>query len=333
MDVVQHLRVGYSINYTKTAMPSGSMGRNHKGATDFKYFVDDWLSMEIKLGRIRGPFASPPLKDFITSPLNSVAKSDPGDRRVIVDLSWPVGRGVNAGIDIDLISGESMKLEFPAVDDIIALIRMHGKGALLYKRDLRSAYRQFPVKQSDHHFLGYYWNGNYYYDTVLLMGQRSAAWACQRSTRAVAFIHRHQDGGSLVVYLDDFIGVGQPVDAWRGFTRLKDLLSDLGLDENIPKACAPSAVQTCLGVLFNTIDMTISITPDRLLEIRNIIDRWLRKRTANRRELQSIIGKLMFVSKCVRQSRVFMNRLLVALRSSSESRFPLSSDFRKDLVW
>ena len=53
-----------------------------------------------------------------------------------------------------------------------------GRGCLLYKRDLRKAYRQFPVDPHDYHLLGYTWGGQYYFDTVLTMGLRSAAMSC-----------------------------------------------------------------------------------------------------------------------------------------------------------
>ena len=51
-------------------------------------------------------------------------------------------------------------------------------------------------------------------------------------------------------------------------------------------------------------------------------------------ELQSLIGTLQFVSKCVQQSRIFLNRLLDALRSVSDGKqFKISGAFRKDLRW
>ena len=112
LDVVHHLRHGWPINFIKASKLPGSQGRNHKGAIDFEEYVDGWLNTETKLGRIRGPFATPPLDNFVTSPLNTVPKSGSVERRVIVDLSWPSGEGVNDGIDINLHCGESMKLIF-----------------------------------------------------------------------------------------------------------------------------------------------------------------------------------------------------------------------------
>ena len=61
--------------------------------------------------------------------------------------------------------------------------------------------------------------------------------------------------------------------------------------------------------------MTLEITPERLSEIQGLVASWLIKETASLKELQSLLGKLSFVSSCVRPGRVFVQRLLVSLRS------------------
>lgn len=45
-----------------------------------------------------------------------------------------------------------------------------------------------------------------YFDTVLEMGQRNAAMACSRSTKAVVYMHQ-QEGYLGTSYLDDLISV------------------------------------------------------------------------------------------------------------------------------
>ena len=95
---------------------------------------------------------------------------------------------------------------------------------MLYKRDLRKAYRQFPIDSQDYHLLGYTWNSQFYFDTVLSMGLCSAAMACQRSTSAVTWI-LNQRGLTIFNYLDDFIGASPPTLATSHFHELGELLS------------------------------------------------------------------------------------------------------------
>ena len=84
-----------------------------------------------------------------------------------------------------------------------------GQSCLLYKCNLKKVYRKFPVDPKDHHLQGYTRDNQFYFDTVLTMGLRSAAMACQHSTSAVSWISQQQ-GSSLFNYLDDFIGVSPP---------------------------------------------------------------------------------------------------------------------------
>ena len=84
------------------------------------------------------------------SPLNTVPRIDSDERRVfivifIVDLSWPFGRSVNAGIDVACYLGEATELHFPTVDHISRHIQELGPDCRLHKRDLKTAYRQFRV--------------------------------------------------------------------------------------------------------------------------------------------------------------------------------------------
>jgi len=85
-------------------------------------------------------------------------------------------------VSSDIYLGEEFHLSYPTVDMIAERIAHYGKGCLLFKRDLKRAYRQFPVDPGDYHLLGYRWKDHLYFDTVLPMGLRMAAMACQRST-------------------------------------------------------------------------------------------------------------------------------------------------------
>ena len=205
---------------------------------------------------------------------------------------------------------------------------------MIYKRDLRKAYRQFPIDPGDYQLLGFTWNGVYYFDTVLAMGLHSAAMACERSTSAAAWILRQQ-GHSLFNYLDDFIGVSEPSLAKSRFQTLGHLLTDLGLEESMSKACSPSEIMICLGVELNTITFTMSVGSERLTEIEALLQQWLTRRTTTKSVLQSLVGKLVFVSKCVRQSRVFISRILRLLRTVqfNHHHVNLTGDFRKDILW
>lgn len=199
--------VGY--DYSTQGFPVSQL-RNHQGALLFPDAIDSYLQNEICRNAVLGPFETNPFSCPVAlSPLNSMPKQDSTERRIIVDLSWLAGTSVNDGISSSSYLGEDISLTYPTVDSIASLIWSVGSGCLLYKRDFKCAYRQFPVYPLDYPLLGYCWKHSLYFDLVLPMGLRSAAMACQRITNAVCYICE-MEGHHTLSYLDDFIGVATP---------------------------------------------------------------------------------------------------------------------------
>ena len=160
--------VGY--DYSTQGFPVSQL-RNHQGALLFPDAIDSYLQNEICRNAVLGPFETNPFSCPVAlSPLNSVPKHDSAERRIIVDLSWPAGTSVNDGISSSSYLGEDISLTYPTVDSIASLIWSVGTGCLLYKRDLKRAYRQFPVDPLDYPLLGYCWQHSLYFDLVLPMG-------------------------------------------------------------------------------------------------------------------------------------------------------------------
>ena len=331
--VIELLRFGFPVNYEGQG-PGEIMSVNHKGARQFSAEVDKYIDKESQLGAIIGPFARNPLNcDLKLNPLNTTPKRDSDERRVIVDLSFPRNASVNSGIDRHTYLGEPVRLKYPSVDSLVELVKMKGRGCALYKRDLKRAYRQIPVDPGDIHLLGFKWKNSVYLDLFLPMGLRSAALCCQRVSDAVSFICQSQ-GFQVINYLDDFGGAEKWDRADEAYHRLGDILRDCGLIESAEKACPPSCIMTFLGVQFNTLDLSLTITPDRLAEVSELLEKWMGKENATKQELQVLLGKLHFVANCVRPGRVFVSRLLNCLRAFPETgKVRLSDEVRKDVNW
>ena len=56
---------------------------------------------------------------------------------------------MNDAVPKDTYMGEPLKLRLPTVDSLITIIKYLGAGCLLFKRDLKKAYRQIPVDPGD----------------------------------------------------------------------------------------------------------------------------------------------------------------------------------------
>lgn len=141
-------------------------------------------------------------------------------------------------------------------------------------------------------------------------------------------------GVACKIYLDDVIVVAADRETCaRHFRIVQDILAELALPESVDKIQPPSTRVTWLGINIDSGNMTLSIPHDKLREIQTCIGKALRCRTISKRHLQSIIGKLIHLLKCVRPARLFIARLLEALRGMTRNYVKVDSDMRKDLQW
>ena len=83
---------------------------------------------------------------------------------------------------------------------------------------------------------------------------------------------------ALLNYIDDLIYCGLPSTINHFYQFLLDLLQELEVDISVKKLCPPSTKVICLGILFDTINSTISIPDEKLQEICKVCDSWLDKR-------------------------------------------------------
>ena len=145
----------------------------------------------------------------------------------------------------------------------------------------------------------------------------------------------HGEEYNSLNYSDDLAGVEEGEKADISYTKMGLLLSSLGLEEAEDKATPPSTCMEYLGVTFDSIALRKTIPPAKLAELLDLLMSWSNKNTCTKRGLQSLCGKLLWVGKCVKHSRVFISRLLTALKTLSQSppyhKITLSDDMRLDI--
>ena len=112
-----------------------------------------------------GPFSPGQVLDVHVNRMGVVPKGHTSGRyRLITDLLFPEGASMNEEI--------SSELRYTLVEEVAAMARRLGWGALLAKLDIRSAYRLVPVNRRH---LGVEWQGARYVDVSLPFGLRSAS--------------------------------------------------------------------------------------------------------------------------------------------------------------
>ena len=203
----------------------------------------------------------------------------------------------------------------------------------MFKTDLSRAYRQLPIDLRDYHFLGYSFDNLIFFDTVFAFGLCLATLGCQRTTNAITYLFWLL-GYFCTNYIDDFGGCDSPSRAAEAFHALKKLIFMLGLETSPEKDCLPSTSMIFLGILFDTISMSLLIPQEKLNELLDIIESVVSAKNMSRHRLQSLLGLMSFVTACIRPGHIFMSALLNGLCSlPRQGCLTISSEIRSDLQW
>ena len=302
--IVSGLKNGFDLGYTGPDL--SVFWRNLKSAYVHPDRVNAYLMNEISLGRIMGPFDNPPFRIFRCSPLGIVPKKIPGKFRTILNLSAPHGLSVN-----DFISKEDYSLTYISVDKAIDMILSLGKGCYLTKVDIKDAFRILPIRQSQWHLLGIYWDGKYYYDTRLPMGSRSSPHIFDRVSSAVEWICQHNYLLQFLCHLlDDFLAAEDPSDKGNARSTLLYVFDILGIPVAPDKVEGPSTLMEFLGITLDTVEFVASLSAAKIQSLKSKIISTLSLKKISKRDLLSLIGSLSFACRVVVPGRSFLSRMI-----------------------
>ena len=205
------------------------------------------------------------------------------------------------------------------------------------KVDLRAAFRMVPVSPADWDLLGMQWQGKYYVDTCLPFGLRSAPFLFNKFAEALNWILCQNYQVTAIHYLDDFLIVGTPGSdqCVSSVQRTLAVCDRLGIPVALEKLEGPSTTITFLGIQLDSVAQVLSLPLDKVSDITTTVCNWLGHRTATKRELHSLIGKLSFATKVVPAGRLFL-RQLIDLSTTVDRlhhHLHIGAEARADLEW
>ena len=333
--IVRGITQGFHIGASRAAIQFKSADRNLQSVQANPTLVEQHIQEEVRAFRLRGPLPPVLASTCHTSPIGLIPKpNQPGEWRLIVDLSSPMWGSTNDAIGSDICS-----LRYASLDDAAAMVRRLGTGTLLAKLDLKKAYRMIPVHPDDHALLGIKWGPNVYIDTALPFGLRSAPKIFSAVADALAWAMHCNGIQWHLHYLDDFLFVGppkEPVCAQALRTAL-DTCEELGMPVAFNKVDGPSTRLTFLGIQVDSGTGELSLPPPKLQRIKSTIQAWLsaNRKATTKRELQSPIGLLSHAATVVPPGRTFLRQLIDAAKIGSRpSHFiRLNAEVRSDLQW
>ena len=323
---------GFRIGFMPKSTLLKSARQNLEGALSHPEVVEDYIKEEVRLGRVVGPIRPSLRSSCHISRFGVIPKGhQTNEWCLIVDLSFPKGHSINDGIPKHLCS-----LKYISIDDAVQEILSHGRGAILAKIDIKSAFRLIPVHPLDRHLLGMSWNNALYIDTCLPFGLRSAPKLFNLLADLLSWVLEQKDVKTLH-YLDDFLLVGPPASnqCSKYLEEVKSTCTRLGIPLAIEKAEGPSTTLTFLGITLDTVQMEACLPPEKLNKIRETVALWLPKKKATKRAVLSLVGTLQHATKIVRPGRTFLRRMYATASKVRELHYytRLGKEFRSDLNW
>lgn len=334
-----NLKYGADIGYNGSRIARSS--KNLPTALSQPTVVGANLAKEVTLGRVAGPFSTPPFHDFQVSPIGLVPKKHTNKFRTIFHLSFPKSGVTSINHSI---SKEDHSLQYITIDNAIKGILHFGQGCFLAKTDIESAFRLIPLKPSDYELFGMHWDGKYYYDKVLPFGLRSAPFIFNQLSDAVEWILLNKCLISFVCHiLDDFLIIEPAAPSFpysqtcqQSLTSMLLTFKNLKIPIAADKTQGPCTVLEFMGIILDTDRMEARLPPDKVERIQTSLASFQSRKSCTLKELQSLIGTLNFACKVVPPGRPFLQRMIELTRNVSKlhHHIKLTSGFFKDLnIW
>lgn len=331
--LIDCIQFGFPMQYRgpplyNTAVP------NHPSAANHETHVQKYISSELSMGALIGPFPQPPFVEWCNvAPLMTREKANKVDRRIIVDLSFPQGSGPNHFIEKNSVFGKLVPHSLPSVNDAVKIIITMEFDVLLSSVDISRAYRNFALDPLDWPLACIQHKGQFYIDARMPFGSRVSSLYMQKMACLLqrALILR---GITTVVYLDDVLVISpRNSDPQRQFEEVIGLIRHVGLPVAWDKVTSPTRCIRFLGITIDLERKEIRIPKEKIKKFLTLVGEVKQKKYIAKRTMQMILGHINHISKGVPPARLFINRLLQCLREAHNNVIRVDCRIMRDLDW
>lgn len=160
--------------------------------------------------------------------------------------------------------------------------------------DLRDAYYSVPIHESSRRFLKFKWNGELWQFKVLPNGLSTAPRLFTKLMKPV-FATLRMQGHMVLGYIDDTIIIGNSLtETERAIAATKSILEELGFTVHPQKSVLkPTREIAYLGFIINSVDMVISLPPDKVDDVLQACTDLIGKQNPSIRQVAKVIGKII----------------------------------------
>ena len=270
------------------------------------------------------------------SPLGAFLKKNSSKLRVIHDLSYPPTESVNDHIDKD-----SYSVRYYRVMDAVQICNSMSQ-AWLAKTDLKNAYFSCPIKFEERKYLGFRFqdDNNSTYNArwaALPYGLRSAAALFDLTAKGLREIYvKNGAVATSLYYLDDIITITDSKEKCQeSLNVILETCKMCGFQVQESKTHRPTQCITFLGIEIDAKTKEIRLPKEKVEEISQKVKEWSNKKSATKREILSLLGKLNFCSQVVKNGNKFTRRLIECSKKGKtlNSRLKITTQTMKDIHW
>ena len=307
---------------------------NMKSTSEHPEVVEEYLAKELSKGRtIELQCQSTIPTQIQISRFGVIPKRhQPGQWRLIIDLSSPEGKSINDGIDKSLCS-----LQYIKVEEVAKQVFLSGQGTLMGKTDVKSAFRIVPVHPDDRPLLGMQWRDKLFVDATLPFGLRSAPKIFNAVADALQWVIKEHGVSFLEHYLDDFITIGSPSsnECHNNMDTLFHVCNILGVPLAEDKTVHPTTSIVFLGIEIDSVEQELRLPVDKLSRISSCLDAWMARKRATKRELESLAGTLEDAAKIIKPGRTFLRRIYdtISTLAKQNHHTHINKALRSDIAW
>ena len=227
------------------------------------------------------------------------------------------------------------------MDTLQSAIRLMTPNCYMASVDLRDAYYSVPIHKEDQKYRRFCWKGRLFQFTCLPNGLACAPRLFTKIVKPV-YATLRQKGHLNVGYIDDSYLQGENIeDCQANIHDTCDLFSKLGfILHPVKSVLKPVQVLTFLGFVLDSINMTVSLTQEKIQRIRERCQKMMELVELPIQELASFIGLLVSSFPGVLYGPLFYRQLEIdkttALRQNygnHNAQMSLSQESCSEIKW
>ena len=252
---------------------------------------------------------------------------------------FPVGKpdgSIRMIIDLSLLNRSivTRSFRFPSIWTLRAQLV---KGVFLAKIDLKEAYWHVPIASKFRPFLAFRWKNRLWRFRAMPFGLSVAPVAFQALMNVPRKILLAK-GIQLLNYLDDWIIWAPSLEecSWAVAECVRTL-ETMGFLLNWEKSeVSPVQRITWLGPHWDSVSEVLSLPPDSALKIAQKVKIFLERDVATRRDLESLLGSMVFVGQWLPEAKLHKNFCLPFLSLfplNRKTSVPIPEGLRSALLW